>query len=293
MNGFEKVMREEKMLAGQVAVVTGGGRGLGRAFAQTLAEAGAAVAVVARSADQLAETVASITALGGRAMALTADVSDRQAMTQTVKSVEEEFGPVDLLVNNAGMGNPLGPMWEIDPDDWWRNMEVNLRSVVLASHAILPGMVLRRRGRIINVSSLAALGAIPYGSAYVTSKTAMIRLTEMMALETKAYGIGVFVIHPGLVHTAMAEYGLESPEGKKWWPWYRQMFEQGLDVSTEPAAQLVLRLASGDADALSGRFFNITDDMDEMVKQSAVIEQGHLYTLQMPMLTALQMPEFV
>jgi NAD(P)-dependent dehydrogenase (short-subunit alcohol dehydrogenase family) len=274
----------EQMLAGQVVLVTGGGRGLGRAFALALAEAGAAVAVAARSADQLDETVTAIVANGGRALAIPADVSNRQQVEKMVSHVEQELGPIDLLVNNAGVGQPLGPLWELDPDEWWRNIEINLRSVLLCSRAILPGMVERRRGRIINVSSLAGLSAIPYGSAYVTGKTAMIRLSETMAAETKAYGISVFSIHPGLVRTAMAEYGLESPEGRQWWPWYRQLFEQGLDVPAEIAVQLVMRLAVGKADSLSGRFISIIDDIDELVKQTAAIEQGQLYTLQLPTL---------
>jgi NAD(P)-dependent dehydrogenase (short-subunit alcohol dehydrogenase family) len=284
---------DKQQLAGQVALITGGGRGLGRAFAHTLAAAGAAVAITARSADQLAETATAITSMGGRALAIPADVTDRQAVTQLVHTVEEKLGPVDLLVNNAGMGEPLGPLWEVDPDVWWRNVEVNLRSVLLCSHAILPSMVARGRGRMINVSSLAGLGAIPFGSAYVSSKAAMIRLSETLAAETKAYGIHVFSIHPGLVRTAMADYALESPEGQQWWPWYRVMFEQGQDVPPDVAAELVLRLAAGEGDALSGRFISVTDDFDAMLKRAEVIEQENLYTLQMPPLVMPALAELV
>ena len=113
------------------------------------------------------------------------------------------------------MGSPLGPIWEVDPDDWWRTMEVNLRSVVLASHAVLPGMMARRRGRIINVSSLAASYRDSLWLRLCEQQTAMIRLSETMALETKsAMVFSVFTIHPGLVRTAMAEMASESPEGQ-------------------------------------------------------------------------------
>jgi NAD(P)-dependent dehydrogenase (short-subunit alcohol dehydrogenase family) len=281
---LENFRADTQKIAGQVALVTGGGRGLGRAFAHALADAGAVVAVSARSADQLAETAASITANGGQALAIPADVSDRQAVAQMVNTVEQELGPVDLLINNAGIGGPLGPMWELDPDEWWRNIEINLRSVLLCSRAILPGMVARRRGRIINVASAAGIAAIPYGSAYVTSKTAMIRFSETLAAETKAYGISVFAIHPGTVRTAMAEYGIESQEGQQWWPWFRMIFEEGRDVPAEQAVQLVLRLASGEADPLSGRFLSITDEIGELVKRAAAIEEGQLYTLRLPTL---------
>src|SRR5689334_15102316 len=179
-------------LSGQVALVTGGGRGLGRVYAQALAAAGASVAVVARSDDQLAETVKTITQSGGKAIAIAADVTDRQAVEQMTHTVEQQLGAVDLLINNAGILSPLGPLWETDPDEWWRNLEINVRGVLLCSASILPGMVQRRRGRIINVSSGAGTQPTAYGSAYVTSKTAMIRLTESLALETAQYGIHIF-----------------------------------------------------------------------------------------------------
>jgi NAD(P)-dependent dehydrogenase (short-subunit alcohol dehydrogenase family) len=175
-----------------------------------------------------------------------------------VATVEQQLGPVDLLVNHAGMGGPLGAMWELDPDEWRRNIEINLCSVLLCSRAVLPGMMARRRGRIINVATLAGPAAISCSPAYVTSKAAMMRLSEILAAESKAYSIGVFAIYPGLMRTAMSEYGLISPERQMWWPWYCRMSEQGLDVAAEDAARLVLWLASGEADAFSGRFFNLT-----------------------------------
>jgi NAD(P)-dependent dehydrogenase (short-subunit alcohol dehydrogenase family) len=231
---------------------------MGRAFAHALADAGAAVAISARSAIQLTETANSITAKGGRALAIAADLSNRQAVTLLVETVEDQLGPVDLLVNNTGMGGPLGAMWELDPDEWWRNIEINLCHVWLCSRAVLPGMMARRRGCIINVSTPAALAAISCDSACIDSKIAMIRLSQSLAAKAKAYGIGVFAIHPGLVHTAMVELGLTSPRRQMWWPWYSQLFEQGLDVPAQDAMQLLLWLASGQAGAFSGRFFNLT-----------------------------------
>jgi NAD(P)-dependent dehydrogenase (short-subunit alcohol dehydrogenase family) len=237
--------------------------------------------VTARTASELDETVRQIEQRGGRALAFTADASDRPAVEQMVYTVEQQLGPIDLLVNNAGIGGPLGPFWELDPDAWWRNMEINLRSVLLYSHAILPGMVARRRGRIVNVASGAGTVAIPYGSAYVTSKTAMIRLSETLAAETKAYGVSIFAIHPGTVRTAMAEYAIESAEGRQWWPWFREYFEEGRDVPADHAVQLVLRLAIGDADSLSGRFLSISDDLDALVRRAGEIQDDDLYTLRL------------
>jgi NAD(P)-dependent dehydrogenase (short-subunit alcohol dehydrogenase family) len=114
-------------LLGQVAIVTGGGRGLGQAIAQSLAEAGARVVVAARSAAQLAETVALIEQQGGQALAFEMDVTDQETVQRVVAAVEQTLGPVDLLVNNAGVATPFGPIWEVDADEWWRCLDINLR----------------------------------------------------------------------------------------------------------------------------------------------------------------------
>jgi NAD(P)-dependent dehydrogenase (short-subunit alcohol dehydrogenase family) len=268
-------------LEGQVAIVTGGGRGIGKAIAGGLARACASVAVIARSPDQLAETVRQITELGSRAISVTADVSDPAAVERMVREVEKSLGSVDLLVNNAGLSGPIGPTWETDPDDWWRCLEVNLRGPMLCSRAVLPGMTARGRGRIVNVASGAGTFAIPYLGAYVTSKTALIRLTEILALEAGANGVRVFAIEPGTVSTTMAEYALESEEGKRWLPWFGEIFKRGEDLPPNHAADLVVLLASGRADALSGRFFTIKDDVVGMATRAGNQGLGDLQTLRL------------
>jgi NAD(P)-dependent dehydrogenase (short-subunit alcohol dehydrogenase family) len=122
-------------------------------------------------------------------------------------------------------------------------------------------MIARGGGRIVNVASGAGTFAIPYLGAYVTSKTALIRLTEILALETAPHGVKVFAIEPGTVRTSMAEYALESEEGRRWMPWFGEIFQRGDDVPPDHAADLVILLASGRVDALSGRFFTIKDDV--------------------------------
>lgn len=173
------------MLAGQVALVSGGGRGLGRVFAQSLAAAGAAVAIVARSRDEVEETAARIDAAGGCAVALPLDVTDRGAVEAAVASVQRQLGPVDLLVNNAGVSGPLGPISSADPAAWWHALEVNLGGVFHCARAVLPAMIVRGRGRIINVSSSAGTVPWPYLSAYAISKAALLHFTENLAKETR------------------------------------------------------------------------------------------------------------
>ena len=268
----------------KVAVVTGGGRGLGRAFACALATAGYAVAVVARSSDELAETVSLIDAAGGRAQAFVADVTDAQAVDEVIRGVEQALGPVDVLVNNAGILGPLGPLVTSTIADWWRGLEVNLLAQVVCAHRVLPDMIARRQGRIINVASGGGAYMLPNFSAYITSKTALIRFSECLAAEVREFGVSVFAMGPGTVRTAMSEHSLNSPEGKKWLPWFARIFDEHLDLPPERPAALVVALASGRADALSGRFIRPDDDLDRMSASLDRIEAANLYTLQVPKL---------
>ena len=273
-------------LQGRVAVVTGGGRGLGRVFAEALAKAGASVAPIARTETAVMQTAAGITAQGGKALAFVADVTDARAIERAIGEIEKQLGPVDLLVNNAGVPGPFGPFVEANLDDWWHCMDVNLRGQLICAKAVLPGMIARKRGRIINVASGAGTMAIPYFSAYVTSKAALMRFSEILAMETRDHGVAVFAIEPGTVRTTMAEQALESPEGKKWLPWFPKIFAEGRDVSPDRGAELVLWLASGRADALSGRFINIADNVEEMIARAGQIQHDDLYCLRLAKLGA-------
>jgi len=275
----------DSLLEGQIALVTGGGRGLGRAFAIGLAQARARVAVVARSADQVEETARMIRDAGGTAIAITADVSDPSSVSAMYREVERALGPVDVLVNNAGAGGPFGPTWEGSAEDWWRAFEVNVRGPFLTSHAVLPSMLARGRGRIINIASGAGTRPIPYMSAYVSSKGALIRFTEVLAVETQEYGVSIFAIQPGTVKTAMVEDVLNTPGSERWFPWLRQILDGGQDVTTEPSTNLVLYLASGKADALSGRFFIVPEDPADVVGRADEVKRDDLYTLRLGRLT--------
>ncbi len=258
-------------LTGQVAFVTGGSRGLGRAFAQALAAAGAQVAITGRSSGELRQTAQDISTQTRQVLAIQADVTDSSAAPQVIATVEQQLGPLTLLVNNAGQLRALGSVDVVDPDAWWNEIEVNLRGPFLYARAVLPGMRARQAGRIVNVASGAGTFAVPKGSAYVVSKTALIRLSETMAQETAADGIRVFAIHPGTVRTPMTEYVHDSPEVAKVFPDLQQSFRttyaEGLDTPIEQSVQLVLRLAAGEADELSGYYLEVSDDLDALVEQ--------------------------
>jgi len=255
-------------LVGKVAIVTGGGRGIGRVIAQRLGAAGAAVAVAARSQADLQTTVDSITERNGQAIKISLDVADAARVDQMMQQVEGQLGRIDILVNNAGAFGPIGPLWEADPQDWWQTMEVNVRGTFLCARAALPGMIRRREGRIINLSSSVGIRPTPYSTAYSVSKAAVAHLTACLALETKEHGVSAFAIHPGTVLTEMTRQIIDTPDGQTWLPRTRNTFEEKRDFPPERAAEMVLVLASGAADKLSGRFLFVTDDLPELVRQA-------------------------
>lgn len=253
-----------------VALVTGGGRGIGRGIALRLAKEGWSVAITARSADQLSETMK---AAEGRVFAVPADVSNRVAVKALLRAVDDSLGPVSLLVNNAATGGPFGPFWESNPEEWWRTQEINMRGPMLLCRELLNGMIARQSGRIVNVVSGAGCQAYADMSSYVVSKTALIRFSEQLALELKPHGISVFPIRPGLVRTAMLE------EARPRLPFVQEMLDRGLENTPDAVAELVLTLASGAADSLSGRLFSVGDDVAEIVRRADQVIEGDLQLL--------------
>ncbi|MEI9965962.1 MAG: SDR family oxidoreductase [Caulobacteraceae bacterium] len=258
------------VLDGQVAIVTGAGRGFGRAIAQKLAAEGAAVALVARSPGQLDETAALIAAAGGKALAIPADVTRREDVARAVGRTTDALGAIDLLVNNAGVGPPFGPLWAIDPDEWWAAQEVHIKAPMLFLRELLPGMVERKSGRVVIVSALAARMAANFMSAYCTGKIAQTRLVEHVAGEGREHGVFGFAIDPGFVFTGIAEATMNDPGAQRWLPGMVERLKAasttpGSDADLERCAQRVLDLASGRYDGLSGRYMELADDLDAML----------------------------
>ena len=256
-------------LQGQTALVTGAGRGFGKAIALRLAAEGAAVALVSRSQGQLDAVAEEIEAAGGRAAVAPADVTDRAAVAGAVKSAEARLGPISLLVNNAGVPGPFGPLWLADPDRWWASQAVHIRAPVLFLHALLPGMVERKAGRAIIVSALAARMAAPFMSAYCTGKIAQSRIVEEVALEAGPHGVSIFAIDPGFVFTGIAEETMNDPDAQRWLPnmverLKAQSTATGGDGDLDRCAQRCVDLASGRYDGLSGRYMELADDLDAM-----------------------------
>lgn len=263
-------------LEGQVAFVTGAGRGVGRTIAEALARNGAAVGLCARTQTQLDEVAESIGSDGGRALSVVADVTDPVAVQEAVAQIEAQLGPISLLVNNAGTLHSLGPLWETDPEVWWRDVETHVRGALICTHAVLQHMIERKRGRVVNVLGMLGQFGEPYVSAYAAAKAALFRLTENLASEVQDFGVTVFSISPGPVRTEMTKQFLDEPDARKWVADFSQM-QPDEWMSGEEGANLIVRLAHGEADALSGRFIHVSEDLDGLVDSAAEIrKKDHL-----------------
>jgi 3-oxoacyl-[acyl-carrier protein] reductase len=247
-------------LDGQVALVTGGGRGIGANIARELVAAGARVAVAARSSDELEALALEI-----ETYPVVADVSSRDSVEAMIRAVEGGLGPIDLLAANAGINAEEARAWEVDPGDWWRVFEVNVLGVYLSCRAVIPGMLERGRGRIVITGSGAAYLPGSANSAYSASKAAVWRLGEVLARQLEGR-IPVFVISPGLVRTRMTTWAGDDA------PWTPPIL----------APQLVRVLASGRADALSGRYIHAEhDDIEDLIARADEVRENDLNAIRL------------
>ncbi len=269
-------------LRDKVALVTGAGRGIGRAISLAYATEGAKLALAARSLEQLDETAAAAQALGADTCTIGMDVTDQTAVEDMVRRTVEAFGRMDILVNNAGIIGPIGPAEKNDVEAWVRTLHVNLVGTYLCCRAVIPIMAEGGGGRIINLSGSGSTSAPYHLSAYGSSKAAIIRLTEILALELADRNIQVNALGPGSIHTRMWE---EITEGARQTN-NNDLYEFGLRVtggggaSIERAAELAVWLASDAATGLSGRLIHaVDDDFPSLTPQIPEIMQSDRYTL--------------
>jgi NAD(P)-dependent dehydrogenase (short-subunit alcohol dehydrogenase family) len=224
------------------------------------------VALTARTAREVEAVAREVGGLG-----LVGDVSRRSDVEEWVAAAERQLGPIDLLVNNAAVGGAPEPFWEHEPERWWHVFEVNLLGPHLCCRAVLPGMVARRRGRIVNITSGASyLPALPSNrrdTSYGPSKAALTRFTEVLAAEVAEHGIHVFAVAPGLVRTAMTA---DLPDSAPWTP-------------PEAPPRLIRLLAEGKADALAGRYLHAEHDADveALARRAAEIREQDLNAIRL------------
>jgi len=234
-----------KKLQGQVAIVTGGGRGIGAAVAEQLAQAGAAVVVTARSEDQVEAVVARLREQGARAIGVPTDVADPEQVEEVAESALDQFNRVDILINNAGVIWPLEEVADTDADEWAYNIHVNLLGPFYLTRTVLPVMIDQRYGRIVNISSGAAKHPIVGASAYCAAKAGLDMLTKVLGLELAGTGVTANALYPGQIDTDMQAdiRSVDTSESRldlsRWHEWY----EQGKLASPAQAARLILWLA--------------------------------------------------
>jgi NAD(P)-dependent dehydrogenase (short-subunit alcohol dehydrogenase family) len=262
-----------------LALVTGANRGFGLLVARALVDAGLRVAVMGRAVEPLTELAREL-----GTPPLIADVTDPRSVRHSVEALVADQGPVDVLINNAGVGGPLAPVVDVDLDDWWATLRTNLGGTLTVTQAVLPVMLSNRGGRIVNIVSHAGTAVWPNVSAYAVSKAAIIKLGENVAAETRKRGVRVFNVHPGILPIGLTgdlvarELDETSVEGLVA-SWFRQQLETGRGTEPEQATRLVVRLARGDADVLSGRYLSVHDDLDRLLEAADRIVDQDLQTL--------------
>ena len=247
-------------------LITGGSRGLGRVMAIALANQGHRIAVTGRDDRKLKAVVEELP--GG--VAIHADVTDPVHTRSVIDEVTQDIGPVDVLINNAGYGGERGPqnLVDMDADDWWRVLETNVRGPMLYAKGVLPEMIERGDGMIINLGSYIGIRPSAMASAYATSKAALARFSDCLALEVAEKGVQVFCVSPGLVLTDMTRdlpFIKDIPEDK---------FNQPEDV-----ASLVCELMTGNYAGLAGRLIHVRDSLSDMLARSERLGSERLYQL--------------
>lgn len=269
-------------LEGRIALITGAGRGIGRAIALAYAKEGASLALAARNLDELKETARQVEELGVSALVIPTDVTQPDQVDQMAARAMERFSSIDILVNNAGIAGPVGALQTNDVASWIDALQVNVIGTFLCCRAVLPVMIRQDRGKIINLSGAGGIFAWANMSAYCASKAAVVRLTEALALELADTNIQVNALGPGSIHTKMWDEMRDAAEVAG----AAVIFEAGKRVtsgggaSIEQVADLAVLLASDDSGGLSGRLISsVLDDFNALPQRIPEIMASDAYLL--------------
>lgn len=270
-------------LKGRTAIVTGSGRGIGRALAVEFARQGANVVICARREGDLSETAAIIAKEGGSVLSVPTDVSKRAQVDRLVRKTIKAFGRIDVLFNNAASFRALGAVWEVDPETWWRDVTTNDLGPFLCTRAVLPHMMKTDEGVIINMNGGGALTYLTGGSGYGCSKAFLLRLTETLAKELEKEGSNVIVvaIGPGFVHTETTELQRVDPMGVKWIPSSKEALDAGKSRPSEDCAKATVRMLRNITKEMRGRVFEVDTDFDEIARRAKEIAEKDLYVMRL------------
>lgn len=268
-------------LKDKTAIITGSGRGIGKAIALEFAKHGANVVCTARTEQQINQTAAEITAAGSKAIAIPCDVTDPQDVTQMVSQTISHFGTVDILFNNAGSFAALGPIWQIPPEKWFRDVTINLYGPMLCCQAVLAEMIKNDSGIIINMNGGGSTAPLTGGSGYGCSKAALLRLTDTLAAELKRIDskVMVFAMGPGFVKTEMTQMQAETKQGREWIPSSKEALDQGKDRPPEDAAKTAVELIKNARPEYNGRIFGTGNDFNKINENIQKIVVQDLLTM--------------
>ncbi|PMB23136.1 SDR family NAD(P)-dependent oxidoreductase [Fischerella thermalis] len=253
-------MTSKLSFQGKTAIVTGGGRGLGRAVCLALVKTGVSVGVIARTSAEILDVTHEIQKLGGQAFPIQCDMAEADAIEKACLLVAEQLGSVDILVNNAAIIAPLGRTVEIDPVAWERTIKINLNGAFRCIHAVLPNMIKQGWGRIVNISSVAATGTgTPSGNAYATSKAALEMMTLNLAAELEGTGVKVNAFRPGTIDTAMQAEARSAPVevvGEAMHNLFQGFYNKGMLRDPKIPAAVVIDIIRSD---LNGQILDINE----------------------------------
>jgi len=244
-------------LQGRVAIVTGGGRGLGRSVALTFGKQGAKVVLAARTMEEIDHVAEELRSLKKEAIAVPTDVSNEEQVNHLVEMTLEAFGTIDILVNNAGARGPIGPIHQISLSEWEQTLKVNLTGAFLCTKAVLPVLMEKREGKIINVAT--TLTPRPNLTPYMVAKAGLIHLTKQLSRELKDYNVQVNVIHPGVMDTRMQEEIRKAGVKAIGTDMFERLKEEGILHPPDEPAKLILFLASKAADGITGEYLSFDD----------------------------------
>ena len=269
------------ILKDKVSIITGGGRGIGKAIATAFAREGSSLVLVSRTWEELEGTKKGLISFTSRVETFPADVSNEKDVESLVNFTLENFGTISILVNCAGIYGPIGPATDVDTKKWVEAININLGGTFMCIKAVLPTMIRNRKGKIINLSGGGAVFPLPRFSAYSASKAAVVRLTETLAKEVEEYNIDINAIAPGAVNTRLLEQVMEAGEaaGKDFLAKAIKQKEEG-GVPPEKVAELAIFLASPQSDGLSGRLISLLwDNWREIPRHLDKIMSSDVYTM--------------